>query len=404
MKKQDCHTGNPLVFEAGDVKVYAGGTNRNGGWHVMDPAPDLAMGPIGVIVSPKTRDVLPVGWGCTDTAKGASTTVLEIDWPDYNVPKNLGKEFWLALVEDIKERGITSISCQCMGGHGRTGVQVAVLAGLLIPEDQHEWTTAAELITWVRSRYCEHAVESKSQEKYIADMLDIPLGESVITLSSGGGWLSQPSAFVDFDEYSEFTPDEFMQQQKKSERKQKKGKKKQGVSWKRAIPTPLVSGWSLVMCPSCGTHEWRRATAKYMEEDCVTCGGEVFPIDYDVIAEQSMRCQITDMSCHPMDMYDDISSKFAEAEKQGLQTKFDTNNDPVIKWNTKWYPMSFFMRTEDGNLVAASELWKERVKNAKKEKSKKPKPLSRKQRKSKTLDDYVVQSLDINELGFLDEE
>ena len=26
MKKQDCHTGNPLVFEAGDVKVYAGGT------------------------------------------------------------------------------------------------------------------------------------------------------------------------------------------------------------------------------------------------------------------------------------------------------------------------------------------------------------------------------------------
>ena len=40
----------------------------------------------------------------------------------------------------------------------------------------------------------------------------------------------------------------------------------------------------------------------------------------------------------------------------------------------------------------------------KKEKSKNPKPLSRKQRKSKTLDDYVVQSLDINELGVLDEE
>ena len=216
--------------------------------------------------------------------------------------------------------------------------------------------------------------------------------------------MSEPSAFVDFDEYSEFTPDELMQQQKKSERKQKKGKKKQGVAWKRAIPTPLVSGWSLVMCPSCGTHEWRRATAKYMDEDCITCGEQVFPIDYDVIAEQSMRCQITDMSCHPMDMYDDVSSKFAEAEKQGLQTKFDTNNDPVIKWNTKWYPMSFFRRTEDGSLVAASEIWKERVKNAKKEKSKKPKPLSRKQRKSKTLDDYVVQSLDINELGFLDEE
>ena len=189
MKKHDCHTGNPLVFDTGKVKVYAGGTNRNGGWHVMDPAPDLAMGPIGVVVSPKGRDVLPIAWDCTNPTIGGNTTELALDWHDNNVPKNLGKGFWLALVNDIEEKGIQSISCQCLGGHGRTGVQLCILAHYLIPKEQHTWEDASTLIKHIRGLFCEHAVEAKAQEQYIAEVCDIPLGESTITITENKGWL-----------------------------------------------------------------------------------------------------------------------------------------------------------------------------------------------------------------------
>ena len=57
MSKKDCHSGNPVVFEAQGIKVHAGGTNRSGGWHVMSPMPDVAMGPLGVMRSARTRAV-----------------------------------------------------------------------------------------------------------------------------------------------------------------------------------------------------------------------------------------------------------------------------------------------------------------------------------------------------------
>jgi len=397
--KHDCHTGNPLVFDTGEVKVYAGGTNRNGGWHRMDPSPDLAMGPIGVIVSPKTRDVLPIGWGCTDTTIGGSTTVLEIDWPDYNVPMNLGKEFWLALIEDIKVKGITTISCQCMGGHGRTGVQLCILAHYLIPEKQHTWDDASSLIKHIRGLFCEHAVESKAQEQYIAEMCDIPLGESTITLTQNKSWLSDPSAFVDFDDFNELTDEELIAQEKANKKKEKalsKRKPKNVLGFKKGYSTPIVDGWSLVYCPNCQSYEWRRAIYKHMEEGCDVCGHEhVFSIDEEVLTERNMRCQVSEMMCHTTEMYDDIKCKFVEAEEQGLATKFSKNNEPLIKNGTKWYPMSFFMREGEGELICASEIWKETVK---KRKASKP--------SKKTLDDYVVEaegdyhygSVDISEL------
>ena len=81
MSKSGCHSGNPLVFDTGTVKVYAGGTNREGGWHRMTTKPDLAMGPRGVIISNKSSDLLPKGWKSTGALIGGGhTVVMEIDW------------------------------------------------------------------------------------------------------------------------------------------------------------------------------------------------------------------------------------------------------------------------------------------------------------------------------------
>ena len=89
------------------------------------------------------------------------------------------RSFWLALVEDFKSNDIKTVLCSCMGGHGRTGVQLCILAHLMLPKEQHTWQDASQLVTHIRSVYCNHAVEGKSQQQYIADVLEIPMGESL---------------------------------------------------------------------------------------------------------------------------------------------------------------------------------------------------------------------------------
>ena len=52
-------------------------------------------------------------------------------------------------------------------------MQLCILAHMMIPKEQHTWNDAAELIRHIRDLYCTHAVEDKSQQKYIADVLEI---------------------------------------------------------------------------------------------------------------------------------------------------------------------------------------------------------------------------------------
>tara|TARA_Y100000593_G_C4323068_1_gene345033 strand:+ start:11205 stop:12425 length:1221 start_codon:yes stop_codon:yes gene_type:complete len=186
--KPPCHTGQNSVFTVGDIEVFAGGRNRNGGWQKMNPPADLAMGPSETLGSwGASKTEVPEGWTCGDTLTEVEPLMISFDWPDFSIPK-VGKEFWYALVNDIHEHGIKRISCQCAGGHGRTGVQLAILAYLLGDDKDREFfTDAATLTKWVRDAHCHHAVEAQSQQKYIAEVCNIPLGEMLIAEVSYGG-------------------------------------------------------------------------------------------------------------------------------------------------------------------------------------------------------------------------
>lgn len=94
---------------------------------------------------------------CPDTF-----TELQIDWPDFSVP-NLPKEFWIDLWAHVKKEK-KRVLVFCMGGHGRTGTAIACLmvaAEIFSPK---------EAIAWVRKNYCNSAIESMSQERYIERM------------------------------------------------------------------------------------------------------------------------------------------------------------------------------------------------------------------------------------------
>lgn len=200
--KSSCHTGQQLIFKTVEgIEVYGGGKNRQGGWHKMNPLPQLAMGPSETLGSWSALDktTVPEGWSCEQHLEVVEPPLmLSLDWPDFGIP-HVSKYFWYAVIDDIREHGIKTVSTQCAGGHGRTGVQLAILAYLLGTEQERvAWPDAATLIDWVREQHCTHAVEAKSQQEYIAEVCDIPVGESKIhTVSvapSYGGWSGKAKA------------------------------------------------------------------------------------------------------------------------------------------------------------------------------------------------------------------
>lgn len=200
--KDSCHTGQELIFKTIEgIEVYGGGKNRQGGWHKMNPLPQLAMGPSETLGAYNSinKTTVPEGWSCEQHLDIVEPPLmLSLDWPDFSIP-NVSKYFWYAVIDDIREHGIKTVSTQCAGGHGRTGVQLAILAYLLGTEDERAaWPDAATLIDWVREQHCVHAVEAKSQQQYIADVCDIPVGENKIhsATASFGGWSGKAQATV----------------------------------------------------------------------------------------------------------------------------------------------------------------------------------------------------------------
>ena len=174
--KNGCHSGNPVVFEIDGITVYAGGHSRQGGYHMMEVMPDLAIGPRQVMES-SSKTQVPDGFGCSNYIGGANPKyMISIDWPDFGIPQDVGIDFWTTLIHDIKRLDIKTISTQCVGGHGRTGVQLAIFAHMLGATKQVD---AYSLIKWVQSQYCSHAVETAGQQQYVAEMCGLPMGESM---------------------------------------------------------------------------------------------------------------------------------------------------------------------------------------------------------------------------------
>ena len=346
--KGNCHTGNIPVIEEQGVIVYGGGTNRDGGWHTMAEVPDLALGPKGVMRSVHYNDVIPDGWKCANAFIAKQVPILiEIDWPDFSIPSNLGKEFWLALVEDIKEKGIKTVSCQCMGGHGRTGVQLAILMHYLTPEDKRTWKDAADLVTEVRRRMCEHCVESKSQQTYIAEVCDLPEGESVIV--SRGFDSAWDNFHVSQDDITKALE---KPKQKKKARKGKGGKGGQQTliefAPKRHFGV-IQKGWKAMLCLKDDQTIWMPEGHDPYPE------GEWTRVDGDIDDFRDQFCAVTGDMFHPLEMHDTQTSKFAMAQFAQLET----NEDGRVKVKGRWYHPSFLEFDEESQeVMLASDLWK----------------------------------------------
>lgn len=84
------------------------------------------------------------------------------------VPNNVDKFHQLVItILAFLEKGKT-VHVGCIGGHGRTGLVIAAVVAML-PD------VTDDPIKWVRENYCKKAIESKSQENFLAAHYGCPL-------------------------------------------------------------------------------------------------------------------------------------------------------------------------------------------------------------------------------------
>ncbi len=85
-----------------------------------------------------------------------------LDWPDFDLPADVaGARSAFAEVLDRARSGAV-VEIGCLGGHGRTGTALACLAVLT-------GTPGNEAVAWVRANYCDKAVETDEQARFVAD-------------------------------------------------------------------------------------------------------------------------------------------------------------------------------------------------------------------------------------------
>lgn len=83
-----------------------------------------------------------------------------VPWPDFGVPPDV--DALRDRLSSVLARATAGdrIEIGCLGAHGRTGTALGCLAII----DGQDPDTAVE---WVRTNYCEHAIETPEQEAFV---------------------------------------------------------------------------------------------------------------------------------------------------------------------------------------------------------------------------------------------
>lgn len=163
-----CHWGNTFAFQWQGLKFFGAGSFRGLNTGGMDVIIDC-----GANIQ-QDRNLLDTG-----NASTMHQQIIRIDWPDGGTPSLTDKN-WRSLVEDLKQRKARSgketfhVLVCCVGGHGRTGTALSILAALtgIAPEDP---------VIFIRREYCRRAVETRSQCRYIKKIANIT-GEDSLPL------------------------------------------------------------------------------------------------------------------------------------------------------------------------------------------------------------------------------
>lgn len=151
--KKFCHHKPTLIFSTKNANYHA--ADHNG---VASFEGDLI---INLTQHPGIKVASNV-WGIPQLAKHMKhfPEELSVMWDDFEEPP-VRATFWRAIDDYAKTKGIREICWHCAQGHGRTGTAVSAM---LIA---NKGKGAEEAIFRVREEYCDQAVESDTQIRYL---------------------------------------------------------------------------------------------------------------------------------------------------------------------------------------------------------------------------------------------
>jgi len=93
---------------------------------------------------------------------------MRLEWPDQGFP-GLNAKFWTDFT-DWTVKHYKKLVVFCVGGHGRTGTAIACIlmaackAGML---KKKTFGDAEAVSEWIWDKYCDKAIESKTQDDYL---------------------------------------------------------------------------------------------------------------------------------------------------------------------------------------------------------------------------------------------
>ncbi len=114
---------------------------------------------------------------------------LRINWEDCSTPP-LSELWWGNLLQVIQALpSVSRVAVCCVGGSGRTGTALTILAGLaglIEPEE--------DPVLWLRKRYHDGAVETGSQMNYIEEITGLMTDAKPAPMALGltQGWHDMP--------------------------------------------------------------------------------------------------------------------------------------------------------------------------------------------------------------------
>ena len=195
-KSSGCsHDAATLVFKVGKAHIWAGSQDElleRFGWRLVVSAIGYTRFSKAPLTATKSaHELLPEAlfdW--------TPPPCIGIEWPDGGIPA-VSLEWWGELATAI--RGLKgNIGLCCMGGHGRTGTMLAILAAKLGKVKKGDCP-----VEWVRNCYCKKVVETTAQLDYIervtgmkvpSEASNIGLGVTAALPYSYAGGAATPSS------------------------------------------------------------------------------------------------------------------------------------------------------------------------------------------------------------------
>tara|TARA_E500000305_G_C3961542_1_gene207353 strand:- start:33 stop:785 length:753 start_codon:yes stop_codon:yes gene_type:complete len=238
----------------------------------------------------------------------------------------------------------------------------------MIPKKQHTWNDGAELVRHIRDLYCTHAVEGTAQQKYISDVLEIPMGEDLFAVSSMTSHNTLWSGGFDADDLEAELEEDIDPRQRKNGNKVKQYGQKLKVKKVVERSKKALGGYAICACSNCSFIEYRKNTPKELEDGCAVCGETIDRAysDMQLLDEEFQDC--TCSSCnnrfHRLEMVNEDQCKLCFLSEEDPRSISITNGGITpkdrkffCKITKKEWPVSYSMLVE-GELISIKGLEK----------------------------------------------